>query len=136
MRFCDKLKTLRTQQNLSQKTLAGLLGVTVRTVQNYEAGARFPQTAQITNKICEVFGVSAQELFSEEDAFLMQAAAQGGRAKTQAQALIEQASGLFAGGQLDEEDVDAVFRAITEAYWISKEKNKKYAPNKYKNAAK
>jgi hypothetical protein len=38
---------------------------------------------------------------------------------------------LFAGGKLNDEDRDKVFKAITEIYWKSKEKNKKYIPKKY-----
>jgi hypothetical protein len=37
---------------------------------------------------------------------------------------------------MDDEDLDAVMRAITDAYWIAKEKNKKYTPKKYLNSDK
>ena len=39
-------------------------------------------------------------------------------------------AGLFAGGELPEEDKDVLFEAISEAYWQSKLKNKKYGKNK------
>jgi len=39
---------------------------------------------------------------------------------------------LFAGGELNEEDKEKVFRAITEMYWKAKDNNKKYTPKKYK----
>lgn len=39
-------------------------------------------------------------------------------------------TGLFAGGELPEEDKDALFEAIQEAYWQSKIENKKYGNRK------
>lgn len=41
-------------------------------------------------------------------------------------------SAFFFGGELPEEDRDNVMQAIQEAYWRSKEKNKKYTPKKYR----
>ena len=43
-------------------------------------------------------------------------------------------SALFAGGELSENDKDAVMRALQDAYWMAKERNKeKYTPQKYRN---
>ena len=41
-------------------------------------------------------------------------------------------TGLFAGGELADEDLDEMMKGIQEAYWIAKEKNKKYTPKKYR----
>ena len=35
---------------------------------------------------------------------------------------------MFAGGELDEEEKDAIMAALNRAYWDAKEENKKYAP--------
>ncbi|MCD8501615.1 MAG: hypothetical protein LRY71_08030 [Bacillaceae bacterium] len=51
-------------------------------------------------------------------------------AKKKAESFINETALLFAGGELSEEDQDKVFKAITEIYWLSKEKNKKYIPKK------
>jgi hypothetical protein len=53
-------------------------------------------------------------------------------AKKDAQKLVDELGGLFAGGELNEEDKDKVFRAITEMYWKAKDNNKKYTPKKYR----
>ena len=45
---------------------------------------------------------------------------------------MEEVSGLFAGGNIADEDLDEMMRGIQEAYWIAKEKNKKYTPKKYR----
>lgn len=127
MLFSEKLKQLRKNAGMSQSALANELGVTLRTVQYYEAGERYPQTAQITNKICEIFKVSNTYLMSEQDEFIMEATEKYGTSgKNKANAIIAETSGLFAGGNLDDEDKDLFFKAITDIYFQSKERAKKY----------
>lgn len=71
-------------------------------------------------------------LLTEDDSFILDAgSAYGARGKQQAQALIAEVSGLFAGGDMAEEDMDEMMKAIQDAYWIAKEKNRKYTPKKY-----
>ena len=48
----------------------------------------------------------------------------GSRGRAQAENLVRQISGLFAGGSLDDEDKDAVMRSIMDAYWESKNENR------------
>jgi hypothetical protein len=40
--------------------------------------------------------------------------------------------GIFAGGNIADEDLDVMMRALQDAYWIAKEKNKKFTPKKYR----
>ena len=40
--------------------------------------------------------------------------------------------GLFAGGELSEEDRDGVMQAMMDIYWKTKQENKKYTPKKYR----
>ena len=51
----------------------------------------------------------------------------GATGAQQAKALMQEVTGLFAGGELDQDDMDEMMKAIQDAYWIAKEKNKKYA---------
>ena len=46
--------------------------------------------------------------------------------------LVEEMGGLFAGGELSEDDIDGVMKAMQDLYWKAKEDNKKYTPQKYK----
>lgn len=43
-------------------------------------------------------------------------------------------TGMFAGGSLSEEAIEGAMKALNDAYWIAKEKNKKYTPKKYRKA--
>ena len=47
MTFGERLRELREERDLTQKTFAGLLGVSPRMVSFYESGAHFPQDERI-----------------------------------------------------------------------------------------
>ena len=67
----------------------------------------------------------------EKDGYIKKAREQyGNSGAKQAQALTAELSGLFAGGDIAEEDMDAMMKAVMDAYWIAKAKNKKFAPKK------
>lgn len=127
----SKIKLLRNERNMTQPDLAVELGVTVRTVAYYENDERQPKKTTII-KLCKIFDVSTDYLLSDNESFLIDAAEKYGyRGKKKAESFINETALLFAGGELSEKDQDKVFKAITEIYWRSKEKNKKYTPKKY-----
>ena len=43
MKFCEKVKEARTKAGLKQDEFAKAIGVSLRTVSNYEAGTRYPK---------------------------------------------------------------------------------------------
>ena len=133
MLFGDRIKELRNLADMSQQELANRTGLSLRSIQNYESNHRYPKDVAILNKLCAALGTTIEELMKEEDQFILEAASKfGSRGKNDAEKLIEEVGGLFAGGELNEEDKDKVFRAITEMYWKAKDNNKKYTPKKYK----
>lgn len=133
MLFGDRIKELRNLADMSQQELANRTGLSLRSIQNYESNQRYPKDVAILNKLCAALGTTIEELMKEEDQFILEAASKfGSRGKNDAEKLIEEVGGLFAGGELNEEDKDKVFRAITEMYWKAKDNNKKYTPKKYK----
>ncbi len=106
----DRIKSLRKQHGMTQTQLADLLGVTLRCVQNYESGARYPRR-NIIEKICGVFNVSHE--------FLLSGTASG--ESEDLQKFLESAGMIFAGGKLSEEDKDKVMIALQKIYWEAKE---------------
>ena len=133
MLFGDRIKELRNLADMSQQELANRTGLSLRSIQNYESNQRYPKDVAILNKLCAALGTTIEELMKEEDQFILEAASKfGSRGKNDAEKLIEEVGGLFAGGELNEEDKDKVFRAITEMYWKAKDNNRKYTPKKYK----
>ena len=47
MKFCEKIKEARTKAGLKQDEFAKAIGVSLRTVSNYEAGTRYPKKREI-----------------------------------------------------------------------------------------
>jgi transcriptional regulator with XRE-family HTH domain len=132
MKLGDKIKNLRAEHNMTQPDLARELGVTVRTVAYYENNERQPKKTLIV-ELCKLFNVSIDYLLTEDESFLIDAEDEHGyRGKKKAEEFIRESNALFAGGELNDEDRDKVFKAITEIYWKSKEMNKKYIPKKYR----
>lgn len=133
MKFCEKLKEARTRAGLKQEELAKALGVSLRTITNYESGERYPKKREIYYKLAELFHTEENYFLNEDEDFLLTAVEKyGSKGAKQARELMEEVSGLFAGGNIADEDLDELMRGIQEAYWIAKEKNKKYTPKKYR----
>jgi len=131
MLFGDKIKELRTLAGMSQQELANNTSLSLRSIQNYESNQRYPKDVAILNKLCKALNTTIEDLMKEEDNFIQEAAEKYGiRGKKDAKKLVDELSGLFAGGELNETDKDKVFRAITEMYWKAKDTNKKYTPKK------
>lgn len=121
----DRIKALRKNHGMTQSQLAVELDVTLRCVQNYESGSRYPRRG-IIEKICKVFDVSKEYLVSgvtstEESEDL--------------QKFLTSAGLIFAGGKLSEEDKDKVMIALQRIYWEAKEINIKNAENDLSKAA-
>ena len=135
MEFKDRLKERRRILGLSQEELAKKAGITGRTVQNYELGTRAPQNIDIAGKLATALDTTVEYLLGSDGLLVVEARERGGyRSARDINALVSELTGLFAGGEIAEDEKDGIMAALNQAYWISKEKNKKYAPNKYKAA--
>ena len=127
MSFGEKLKELRTKANMSQEQLAKELGITRRSIVYYETARRYPKKREILTGISKIFGVAIDYLVSDSEDFIITASERYGASGVKdASQLVAEIGGLFAGGSLNDEDKDKVFKAITDLYWESKEINKKY----------
>ncbi len=133
MKFYEKLRDARKNAGLKQEDFAKAIGVSLRTVTNYESGETYPKKREIYHRIADVLKVDVNYLLTEDEEFILEAEKRyGARGAKQAKALAAEVSGLFAGGELADEDLDEMMRGIQEAYWIAKEKNRKYTPKKYR----
>lgn len=133
MKFNERLKELRENNNLTQEQLAKNSGVSSRMIQRYEYGTSRPRL-DAAEKIAKALNVSTDELLGNADMLVAQAAEKyGARGAKQAKQLTDEVTGLFAGGDMAEEDMDLMMKAIQDAYWIAKEKNKKFTPKKHRS---
>lgn len=131
MKFPENLAKIRESKRLTQKELSNLVGVSLRQIQYYESGVNMPSKKTL-DKLIKALDTTPSILLSEEEVFILDANDKGGsRGKRRAEKIVNETRALFSGGELNEESKDAVFKALQEIYWESKEINKKYTPKKY-----
>ena len=137
MAFAENLKEKRAQSGLTQAELAMKAGVTARTIQNYELGTRKPGNMVIVQRIADALGTTTEQLLSSGETLVVAAHERGGaRAAKDINELVSEVTGMFSGGKLSDDALDGAMRALNEAYWIAKDKNKKYGRKKKKGAEK
>lgn len=133
MKFGEKLRKLRTEKSITQEEVSKAIGVSRRTYVSYEQDGRYPRRREVYTKLAEILGCDVNYLLAEEEEFISSAGDQyGSRGKRQAEELVSELSGMFAGGELSESDMDAVMIALQKAYFDCKADNKKYTPKKFR----
>ena len=133
MTFGEKVKNDRNRLGLNQDELAKKIGVTRRVISSYENDSSRPRGTERYKKLAEALGVNINYLLSEDEAFIADVEDNyGHRGAKQAKELLAEVTGLFAGGEMADEDMREMVDAIQEAYLIAKKNNKKYTPKKYR----
>lgn len=132
MKFNERLKKIREDKGLTQEQLAKQSGISARMIQKYEYGVSRPRY-DAAEKLAQALEIPISELLGESDAMIAQAREKyGAKGAKQAEELMNEVTGLFAGGDLAEEDMDVMMKAFQDAYWLAKEKNKKYTRKDYR----
>ncbi len=120
MTFGEKLHALRIARRLTQEELASALRITSRTLINYEQGRCLPKQTEVLSRIATLFNVTVDFLMNDEED-VPQRQERSHASQTEVQHFISEASALFAGGMLSDEDRDYVVRAINDLYWESRD---------------
>ena len=113
--FGEKVKELRVRSNMTQRDLARAIGVSTRSLINYETGRCYPRQASVTAKLEETLHVSTDYLLSDGE--VGGTSSVSSRDVRDADRLVQELSAMFAGGGLSDEDRDAAMEAIQQAYW-------------------
>ena len=122
MDFGEKVKTLRCEKKMSQQTLANTVGISLRSIQNYESGMRHPSSIAIVKDIASALDTSYEYLLDDKAQYVIDAAERGGaQAALDVDRLISDIQGAFAGGEMSQQDKDKLMRAVNEIYWETKE---------------
>jgi transcriptional regulator with XRE-family HTH domain len=136
MTFGEKVKEGRMKHNLSQVELAKAVGKSRRTVIDWESDKALPRTRNVYDDLAKILEVPVSYLLTDEADFIVTSEEQFGyRGRKDAEELVKELTGLFAGGEMAEEDMDAMMLAVQQAYVDAKKNNKKYAPKKYRKGA-
>ena len=124
--FKDNLVQLRKMKSMTQEDIAEKVGVSDKSLGYYETNERTPRKSTIAS-ISEYFNVPAEFLTqeSEDDFETLAQYADRESGKAEADRIIKDVQGLFAGGKLSEEDRDAVMLTLQNIYWEVKAKQNK-----------
>jgi transcriptional regulator with XRE-family HTH domain len=133
MKLYEKLKDLREQKNMTQMDLAEATGIPKRSIQYYESGKGYPRRKQYPI-LANALGVDTNYLMTEDEEFIADAGEEfGPRGQLQAQEILAQASALFAGGELSEEDKKAFMHDMQDIFFDAKERaREKFTPKQYR----
>lgn len=133
MAFAEKLRDLREAKNMTQEELAKYCNVSLKTISRYESGQSKPRYRKTYDALAKALDTSHDYLVTDEDDFILRAYERyGAKGARDAKELVNGVIGLMAGGELPEEDKKAILDAISEAYYIAKNENKKYGSKKRK----
>ena len=139
----EKIREGRANLGITQTELAEKIGVTLRTISNFDKHCVMPRVAYL-HKVSEVLGVSIAYLSNdeivdpayglEESPYIESArAVYGKRGAADVEQLLTQTRALFAGGDVPEEDKELFFQAVTEAYFANKQRaSEKFTRKDYK----
>ena len=132
MTFGEKVRAAREARNMTQEQLADAIGMSKRMVSYWENHGKVPKSRDTYPIIADALGIDVSVLLDDDAEFVIKAAeTYGNRGAQQALQLVQQIMGLYAGGELEEEDMDAMMKAIQDAYWIAKKKNKRHTNKRY-----
>ena len=128
----DKLSDDEKAKQLVKDSLDSYID-RINVIGSYENDKSRPRGMERYKKLAESLNVNVNYLLSEDDAFIADVEDKyGRRGARQAQELLAEVTGLFAGGEMADEDMREMVDAIQEAYLIAKKNNKKYTPKKYR----
>lgn len=117
MTFGEKVKALRVRKGWVQRELADALGVSLRTVKNYELGDSRPRDRAIYSKLAEIFSVEVEDLLIESDTFSLKESGDDARLLEESLAGIKR---VFRSREISQDDKDALIRTLWDLYWSAK----------------
>ena len=133
MEFNEKIRNARMAKGWTQKDLAQATGMALRTIQNYELGARLPKKRDTYLALAKALDINEDVLLDDNASFVLRANERyGSRGARQAWDMVADIAAMWSGGEMDEEDMDSIMQAMQEAYWEAKKNNRKYVPKKYR----
>jgi len=125
MLFADKLKNLRIISGLTQDEIADVLGVSLRTYWNYEAGRMYPKNTALYGKLAKLFNVTVDYMISEENQYNFDIPDNGVIMDSKGmKRLTREFRRLFNGKELSQEEKDKAMMLINEFYWTAKKQYK------------
>ena len=90
MKFGEKVRAARLAAHYSQRQLADMTGIALRTIQNYESGERLPKQKESYELLAAALNVELESLKDDNADFVIKATEKyGSRGHEQAERLIK-----------------------------------------------
>lgn len=128
--FAERLIQLRTKAGMSRADLAKKLGISARSIINYENGERIP-FGDVCGKMAQVFGISTDELLGVENPELEMTKAQalaamrainGLKGEKRLQFHMEGIQSALAGGELSEDQMQEYALEMTKVAMLAQQR--------------
>lgn len=131
----ERIKSLREERKITQQELAQYLGVTQKTISNYEKGERSPDPETL-KKIADYFDVTVDYLLGRSNHRKLTRRDERDIEKIieETRQRIENTEGLMLDGEiLSQDDVDTIINAMRVGLEMAKVRNKEKYGRKKKN---
>lgn len=126
MKFGEKLKVLRQEKGWIQQELADAVGLSVRTIKNYELGDSYPKKREVYKKFADIFSVDLNYLLTEDEGFIHKGKSEKGyKEYILMQEVLKLSSDIFRSENLNEEEKDYMMKRVLEIYWDAKSEARK-----------
>ena len=123
MNFGEKIYRARKELHMSRQQLSEITGLSKRTIAYYELDGKMPKKRGTYEILSQALRVDIGVLLDDNAEFVLKAGeVYGEEGSKQAEKLVMEIRGLYAGGSLSQQDMDAMMLAIQDAYWIAKKK--------------
>lgn len=121
MALSEKLKKHRIKAGLTQDELALKLGVTCRTIQNYESGSVYPKKREIYSQLAALFNTDLDYWLTEADS---EESTSNKRPVVCKENVLGDVKKLFSEHAMDDEELDRIMQSIQDVYRTAKEQSK------------
>ena len=121
MELGEKIKIRRKELNLTQNELCERTGLSRKTISDYENCNKLPESKETYDILADALQIDVSLLKGDNEFFDKSYSLYGSIGAIQAQKLVSELGALFAGGSLNNEDLDGVIKAVQEHYWKAKE---------------
>lgn len=121
MTFGEKIRKFRKMNDWTQADLANQLGLTTRTVYNFENGQSYPKDPTMYLRIAQTFGLSLEELFNDTEIPTKGSQTLISSTNETLMRSVEEAvrtiTEFFALGNITPLEKEKVYRELTFGYW-------------------
>lgn len=130
MKFGEKVKVLRQEKGWIQQELADAVGLSVRTIKNYELGDSYPKKREVYKKFADIFSVDLNYLLTEDEGFIYKGKTEKGyKEYILMQEVLKLSNEIFRSHDLLEEEKDYMMKRVLEIYWDAKSDSRKKTSN-------